>query len=285
MSYPVRRGMASVAAALLLLGATITARVSAHPPNTPLFRIIEIPGKSQIFARDINNRGAIVGYASLATARQIGFIKLDRFIGEVDFPNSLLTTAWGINDRGEIVGSLVGGGYVLSKGEFTLLPGISPESINDHGDIVGVAAGGRDGFLRTRDGAFTTIRLPNSNSTRAHGINDRGQIVGDFEDVSLHERGFLFWGGEFRTIQVPGSSRTEAIAINNFGQVVGKFVGPDGEQGFLWRAGKFTIISIPESVTTNVFGINDWGEIVGIYVDTSGNGFGFQSHVKEFQEH
>jgi probable HAF family extracellular repeat protein len=288
MTYRIRRRTVTLATALLLFGATTIARVSAQP-STELFRIIEVPGETEVFARGINNRGAIVGYASDANSRQGGFIAFDHFLGQINFPESLTTIPIGINDRGDIVGNLVAGngvhsGFLLSKGQFTLFPDIGPEAINNRGDIVGVASGGRDGFLRSH-GAFSTIRVPDSIATRAHGINDRGQIVGDFEDAPSHERGFLLWRGEFLTIEVPGSSRTEAFAINNSGQVVGKFVGAGGEQGFLWRGGQFTTISIPESVTTNVFGINDRGQIVGVYVDTSGTVLAFESHVRAFLEH
>jgi hypothetical protein len=288
MKCRIRRRTATLATALLLFGATTVARVSAQP-STELFRIIEVPGETDVFARGINNRGAIVGYASDANFRQGGFIAFDHFLGQINFPESQSTIPIGINDRAEIVGNLVSGtgvysGFLLSKGQFTLFPGISPEGINNRGDIAGVASGGRDGFLRSH-GAFSTIRVPDSISTRAHGINDRGQIVGDFEDAPFHESGFLLSQGEFLTIHVPGSSRTEAFAINDSGQVVGKFLGARGEQGFLWRAGQFSTISIPESVTTNVFGINDRGQIVGIYVDTSGTERAFEANVRAFLEH
>jgi probable HAF family extracellular repeat protein len=278
----------TLATALLLLGTTTIARASAHP-STELFRVIEVPGETQVFARGINNRGAIVGYASDANFRQGGFIAFDHFIGQINFPDSLITISIGINDQSDIVGDLVAGngvnsGFLLSKGQFTLIPNIHPEAINNRGDIVGVGSGGGVGFIRS-EGVFSTFSVPNSISTRAHGINDRGQIVGDFEDVPFHERGFLLWRGKFVTIEVPGSSRTEAVGINNLGQVVGKFVGSGGEQGFLWQDGRFTIISIPGSVTTNVFGINDRGQIVGIYVDTSGTLLAFESHVRAFLEH
>jgi probable HAF family extracellular repeat protein len=287
MTYRIRRRTVTLATVLLLFGAATTARVSAHD-SAELFRIIEVPGDTDVFARDINNRGVIVGYSSDANFRNGGFIAFDHFLGQINLPESGLTVAIGINERGDIVGNVVSGsgvysGFLLSKGQFTLFPGISPEAINSRGDIVGVGSGGSVGFLRS-DGVFSTISVPNSASTRAHGINDRGQIVGDFDDVPFHERGFLLWRGKFVTIEVPGSSATEALAINNSGQVVGKFVGAGGEQGFLWQAGRFTTISIPESVTTNVFGINDRGQIVGVYVNTSGAEFAFESDVRAFQE-
>jgi probable HAF family extracellular repeat protein len=57
--------------------------------------------------------------------------------------------------------------------------------INNSGEIVGVF---RDlssnlnyqGFLLDQNGTFTTINVPGATFTQANGINDEGQIVGQF---------------------------------------------------------------------------------------------------------
>src|SRR5256886_13193716 len=65
-----------------------------------------------------------------------------------------------------------------------------PFAINNGGQIVGYYAetctavgpypnGPVHGFLLDR-GTFTTIDFPGATSTRAHGINNGGQIVGDY---------------------------------------------------------------------------------------------------------
>jgi hypothetical protein len=46
------------------------------------------------------------------------------------------------------------------------------------------------GFLRDKDGSFTTIDVPDSIATGASGINPSGQIVGLFFD-SIGGHGFL----------------------------------------------------------------------------------------------
>ena len=103
--------------------------------------------------------------------------------------------------------------------------------------------------------------------TRANGINNRGQIVGEFEDAPFEVHGFLLSRDRFLTLNVPNASKTSPRAINDFDQVVGVFTSASGEQGFLWQEGHFTTISIPDSVTTDVLGSNDHGQIVGIFVD------------------
>src|SRR5437016_3873284 len=92
---------------------------------------------------------------------------------------------------------------------------------------------------------FTTIDVPNSQGTGANRINDRGQIVGNYGDVSGRPLGFLLSGGTFTTIDVPNSDGTDANGINNQGQIVGTF-GDPMFHGFLLSRGTFTTIDIPD---------------------------------------
>ncbi len=79
------------------------------------------------------------------------------------------------------------------------------------------------GFLDT-GGSFSTIDVPGAEDlTWPWGINDRGQIVGDFWDGTNYH-GLLDSGGSFTTIDVPGASYgTHSYGINDRGQIVGSF--------------------------------------------------------------
>src|SRR6516164_3084931 len=80
--------------------------------------------------------------------------------------------------------------------------------------------------------SFTTIDPPGALSTEANGINDSGQIVGDFWDgLNLHGF-FLDVGGSFTTIDPPGATLTRPTGINNSGQIVGEFTDAIGQHGF-----------------------------------------------------
>jgi probable HAF family extracellular repeat protein len=81
----------------------------------------------------------------------------------------------------------------------------SPFGINAAGDIVGAFA--IHGFLY-RGGTFTTIDVPGAFSTDADGINNAGQIVGNYRDAA-GTHGFLYHDGSFTTIDVPG-----AVTVN-----------------------------------------------------------------------
>jgi probable HAF family extracellular repeat protein len=80
---------------------------------------------------------------------------------------------------------------------------------------------------------FTTIDVPGAvGGTVARGINNRGQIVGDFYD-GTGSHGFLKDGRTFTRIDVPGATGTAAYGINNRGQIVGWFYDGTKERGFL----------------------------------------------------
>src|SRR4051794_23703363 len=67
--------------------------------------------------------------------------------------------------------------------------------------------------------SFTQIIV--SRFTQAHGINNAGQIVGEFSNESRGGlSGFLNTGGSFTPIDVPGALVTQAFGINDAGQIV-----------------------------------------------------------------
>ena len=69
-------------------------------------------------------------------------------------------------------------------------------------------------------------------STNALGINNIGQVVGEYTTGGQFH-GYLLSGGIFITIDPPGSVHTQAFGINDSGQVVGSYTLGPGGQGFL----------------------------------------------------
>jgi probable HAF family extracellular repeat protein len=213
----------------------------------------------------------------------------------IDDPNGVTgTTAYGINTRGDVVGSfsdvnfgshgflLRGGQYITLKDPPNSFPGLTyATDINDRGEIVGHFAyhGGDAGFLLSRDGHYTTLIDPNAvGFTFANGINDRGQIVGLYDLANFTQHGFLLSDGQYTTIDYPNSQDTVPGGINNRGQIAGEYLDANNNQhGFLRsRDGQYTTLDDPNGVYgTWATGINDRGQITGWYSDANLNIHGF----------
>jgi probable HAF family extracellular repeat protein len=159
----------------------------------------------------------------------------------------------------------------------------SAEGINNRGtDIVGIFTVPRGngqqlarGFL-LKKGVFTTIVVPNTDQTYAIGVNNSGEIVGEFvRTPSSLTESFLYRRGVFSAVS-PNSRITQALGVNDAGQIVGVFIDNNGApHGFVETRGSFVNIDFPGSVSTEVHGINDSGEIVGGWEDTDGGEHGF----------
>ncbi len=191
----------------------------------------------------------------------------------LDFPGSDFTSANGINSSGQIVGDYnISGihGFLLSDGVYTTIdfPGTGTstwcEGINDAGEIVGwyIAPGNSQpqGFLMQGD-VFTTLNFPGATYTEAWGVNNAGQIVGEYSTgVGVHA--FLYQSGTYTDVTVTGASYTQLRGINNFGDMVGRFAS-SFDQGLLIRNGTYIVLNAPGAMATNANGLNDLGRIVG----------------------
>ena len=161
----------------------------------------------------------------------------------IDSPNSVFTVARAVNSQGDIVG------WFIDNASFK-----------------------RHGYLLS-NGTFTQIDFNNdaSRRTTALGLNNGGDIVGDYRGTDLKTHGYLLSGGTFTTIDPPGSLRTTARAINSSGDIVGFFRDSTGFHGFLVNKSNltsFTTIDFSGATFTLATGINDSGEIVGVHGDS-----------------
>src|SRR5438270_7660184 len=140
---------------------------------------------------------------------------------------------------------------------------------------------------------FTALDEPNGPTT-AIGINDQGDIVGEYVGgtpcVQFH--GYVRHAGTYMTLAdpAPGATHTTAHGINDPGVIVGYYstspcvngAGPTGCphcHGFLLRNGVYTTLDaqIPGvTVTgTRALGINPRGDVVGRYDDSRAQQHGF----------
>jgi hypothetical protein len=78
------------------------------------------------------------------------------------------------------------------------------------------------GFLRSREGTFTTFDGAGAAFTLATSINPTGAITGSYFDASTVQHGFLRSDdGTFTTFNGPGSIFTFPASINPAGAITG----------------------------------------------------------------
>ena len=199
----------------------------------------------------INNRGVIVGKFTTADGVDHGFRRdaRGRFT-RIDVPGAKGTNATKINNRGQIVG-------VYSD--------TSPD-LGDRPDSDPTAPTFKlRGFLLDRHGRFTRLDFPGSRSSQARSINDRGQVVGEYQDTAGSYHGYVWERGRFRTIDAPGAAGTSLFDSNDCGQLLGIRLQLDGTiRGFLLDRGRFTTFDGSGGPVTYAVGINEAGQIVGL---------------------
>jgi len=205
--------------------------------------------------------------------------------------------AHAINDLGQIVGTIAlrgpSSGFLYDTASNQVRTDVVPGTpfstlggINDLGELAGSVfpLGGEPKGIVISHGTPQVFTYPDSQFTRALGINNWGQIVGQYSDATgLH--GFVGRPDHLHSIDVPGGSQTEADAINDWGQIVGFYTDATGNShGFLETPqGQFNTIDVPAGSETTVTGINDWGQMVGSYADSSGQRHGFVLTAGHFQ--
>ena len=168
--------------------------------------------------------------------------------------------------------------------------GTSAYGINDAGQVVGTyldASGVAHGFLDT-NGVYATLDVPAASGTEAYGINNSGQVVGSYQDGSGNTHGFLYSSGVYTPLDDPSAPTfTIAYGINDAGLIVGYYgtIQSDpahppttANYGFLYNAGAYTTIN-PDIVTgvdkldVSARGINNTGQIVGYFGYQEGHQF------------
>jgi probable HAF family extracellular repeat protein len=143
--------------------------------------------------------------------------------------------------------------------------------------------GALSGFILDR-GRYITIAAPRAGDEPVPiGINDHGQIVGEYIVDSNRESGFIRdQRGRINRFLVPGARGTEATDINNRGQIVGTYsddtpIVNDSARprAFLLDRGRLTRIDVPGAAITAASGVNDRGQVVGGYRDARGRSHGY----------
>ncbi len=265
----------------------ILAFAQAGEPDSFSFATVDVPLRDGQLGfthlSDINDQGQIAGGFTNSILGPYGFLlKFKKKVRSTEIhchrKDVLSTAPQSINSHGEIAG------FALVVVERIKNPNPPPKShtINKI-----------SGFFRDRTGKCTILDFPGANLTEAVGVNDGGQVVGDYRDAATGVfHGFLWDAGQFLTIDVPflGARLTGPNGINNVGQIVGFYFDnnvsesfPNGHaRGFLYDNGSFTSFDYPGADATLPRDLNDMGQIVGIFGVSNSIGRSFLQEDGDF---
>jgi probable HAF family extracellular repeat protein len=216
--------------------------------------------------------------------------------------------AWGINNRGQIVGQAEGpdpapcspfalqvSAVVWRNGQIEqVLPPFGGSAaiataINDNGEVVGLSGCNTGTFyavLWRHDNPINLGTLGGVFGNVPFDINNKGQVVGqsDLLGDTVHH-GFLWENGRMTDVgSLPGLPTSIAQAINDQGQVVGFSQDANGDDSssvaFLWQNGVLRDLNTLIPAGSQLFlmeatAINDRGQIAGFGQLPDGEHLGF----------
>jgi uncharacterized membrane protein len=224
------RGRLLACGLLLMCSGGLTARTL----NLTTFDPPPSSGVGSTRAWDINNAGQIVGQHTdpgpideRGFVPERGFLKDGNTFTTIDYPGSLFTVALGINDHGQVVGSifwsdLSSQGFVWENGVFVrLIDGPWPEDISDDGDLIYNVL-----FKHTNHLGQTAFRCP----PLVTGLEPQ-HICVTTPSTGHTEQFDLAWVGAAalaQNVQILGVN-----SINDRGEIVGYYRDGTGEHGFL----------------------------------------------------
>ncbi len=216
----------------------------------------------------------------------------------------LLTDVTDVNDRGLAVGYYADfiipilppvHGFFFRNGNFTPIDFPAPAtdtypmSVNNFGQVVGLIqdtdcdgiayACHRRGFLLSH-GHYSQFAFPGAAATFARGINNRGVIVGYYDDLpDLYPHGFIYSRGQYFPVNCPASTNAMPFGINDSGDVVATC---NGGSVLLTRHRSYSI-TFPGAKDTSVSSVGNRFQgkvpVTGTYRDSNNVEHGFYALI------
>ena len=259
------------------------------------------PNLDYAFVHGVNDTGLIVlGFKVMGDIPR-SFVALFDSSHELQYPGSVSTEGYNINQDGSVVGyyDLADGsrhGFIArpvenSTGYVETAPVIEPltfnytfESIDVPGvEFLEVTASNKveDYAGNTRspdgdkiigftliDGVFKTYDFPGSKNTFFYALSNAGIAVGHFQDSDGLNHGVILVNDELQQYDFPGAVQTSIHSISaTTGELTGNFVDTSGvHRGFSGNR----IFEYPGAVATYTYFVDPWGNVLGSYIDVEG---------------
>lgn len=212
-------------------------------PTSHMEELGTLAGGHYSTAYAINNAGQIVGYADTASGDDHAVLwQSGKTIDLGTLPGFRYSVATAINSQGQVVG----------------------RAYNQKPAIPNLLLWPSRAFIWKNGRMWDLGSLPGTTSSRAYGINDRGQVIGWSLMPGGRRRAFLWESGHMTLLR--GGVVTAATGINNRGQIIGVSGETDDTvHAFLWERGQARDLRTILGHTFNrAAAINDAGVVVGM---------------------
>ena len=250
-----------------------------------------LPGDARSDAIAINERGQVIGSSYAKSGARQAFLWQRGKMLRLGTLGGAQTSAEAINDSGHVAGTsetrsrdkdgypirhvfVWAGGKMRDIGAPAAGERIEDGVlINNRGQVVLDRLGhGRQGLRleprpRMGERSDRTLASFGGRETRAHGLNEAGQVVGSSDTKSLDDAGYLIrhaflWDADkMRDLGVlRGNGSSDGQAINQRGQVAGVSTGNRRSRLFLWSGGRMRDLG---DTPMQVISIDDRAKIVG----------------------
>ena len=277
--------------------ADAVAQVSTDTPIADyIFETIEVPGVDFLEVAASNDFGDYAGNTrSPDGEKTIGFTLIDGVFTTYDFPGSLNTYFYALDNAGKAAGHYKGPddlyhGVILKGGELQQydFPGAAETNIYGLSDETGALSGNivdAAGVSHAFSGDLI-ITFPGAVNTYGDFVNAAGAVVGSYIDADGMFHGFIRHpDGSFTTIDLPEMPNLEFLFVNT--------ITDHGLIGFRAKAandilrsyillpdGTLYEVRFPGSISTVVRNVNQDGSIIGYYDLPDGRRHGFVGRPK-----
>ena len=297
MNYPIKTKLPLFISLIICFIGYAVARVGAETPIADyIFETIEVPGVDFLEVAASNDFGDYAGNTrSPDGEKTIGFTLIDGVFTTYDFPGSLKTFFYALDNTGKAAGHYkdIDGlyhGVILEGGELRQydFPGAAETHIYGISDETGALSGNivdEAGVTHAFSGDLT-ITFPGAVNTYGDFVNAAGAVVGSYIDADGMFHGFIRNpDGSFNTIDLPEMPNLEFLFVNtitDFGAVGfrAKAANDILRSYILMPDGTLYEVRIPGSVITVVRNVNQDGSIVGYYDLADGRRHGFLGRSK-----